>query len=83
MGCILLGTLIHIAILPFLDLTLSACNATLGIIFAMILARTFLGERFIWQYDLVAIVFIAAGCITIVLNANKNEVIYTEQESLV
>ena len=68
-----LGSVIHVGVLPFIDLTLIACNSCVGIIASVILSTAVLGERFIPQYDLVAMVFIAMGCTTLVLNANKNE----------
>lgn len=76
--CIFIGTVVHIGCLPWLDLTLVACNATLGIVFALILSVTVVKERFIWQYDFFALLCIITGCVTIVLNANKVEVKYSE-----
>ena len=67
------GAIVHICVLPFLDLTLIAGGACLGILAAMILAILVLGEPFNWRYDLPGLAFISAGCITIVLRANKVE----------
>ena len=53
------------------------CNASFGIIAAMILSTTFLGEKFLWKYDFTAFVFISAGCTTVVLNAHTEEVSFT------
>lgn len=39
-----LGTIIHIMVLPFLDLTLIAVNATVGIIFSVLLSIVVIGE---------------------------------------
>ena len=68
-----IGVIVHLCVLPFLDLTLVAGGACLGILVAMLLAIFILGERFNWKYDLLGLTFISAGCITIVLNANKVE----------
>lgn len=81
-ACIFIGTVVHIFCLPWLDLTLVACNATLGIVFALILSVTVVKERFIWRYDFFALLCIITGCVTIVLNANKIEVVYSESEIL-
>ena len=76
------GTAVHLCVLPFLDLTLVAGSACLGIIVAMILAILVLGERFNWKYDLPGLTFILIGCITIVLNANKVEQTFTGEEAV-
>ena len=65
------GTLIHVSVLPFLDMTLIAVNATLGIITSVLLSTCVLKESFIPKYDLTGLSFISAGCVLIVLNANK------------
>ena len=67
----MISVIVHLCVLPFLDLTLVAGSACLGIIVAMILAILVLGERFNWKYDLPGLTFILVGCSTIVLNANK------------
>ena len=77
-----ISTFVHLSVLPFLDLTLVAGGATLGIIAAMILAIVVLGEKFMWKYDLPGLTFISAGCITIVLNANKTEQTFTGEEAV-
>ena len=46
------------------------------------LAIFVLGERFNWKYDLPGLTFISAGCITIVLNANKVEKSFTGEEAV-
>ena len=76
------GTAVHLCVLPFLDLTLVAGSACLGILTAMILAILVLGERFNWKYDLPGLTFILIGCITIVLNANKVEQTFTGEEAV-
>ena len=72
-----IGTTVHVVVLPYIDLTLMGCNASFGIIAAMILSTTFLGEKFLWKYDFTAFVFISAGCTTVVLNAHTEEVHFT------
>ena len=65
-----LSVVMHIYLLKYLDLTLLSANSAVSVAFAIILSTKILGEVFIWQYDLVALIFIVAGCTTIVLNAN-------------
>lgn len=76
------GVVVHLCVLPFLDLTLVAGGACLGILVAMLLAIFILGERFNWKYDLLGLTFISVGCITIVLNANKVEQSFTGEEAV-
>ena len=76
-----LGALIHVMVLPFLDLTLIAVNATIGIIFSVLLARIVLQEQFIPKYDLSGLTFISVGCMMIVLNANKVEQSFTGEQA--
>ena len=76
------SVVVHLSVLPFLDLTLVAGGACLGILVAMILAILVLGERINWKYDTPGLAFITAGCITIVLNANKVEQSFTGEEAV-
>ena len=69
-GLVIINVAVHALVLPFVDLTLLACNACTAIIVNMILSTRLLGERFIWQYDVTAMILIAIGSISIVLNAN-------------
>jgi len=67
------GSGVHVACLPFLDLTLVAVNASLGIVIAVALSVAVFGETFIWKYDAAGLAFICAGCTTVVLTANTIE----------
>ena len=69
-GLVIINVVVHALVLPFVDLTLLACNACTAIIVNMILSTRLLGEKFIWQYDVTAMILIAIGSISIVLNAN-------------
>lgn len=73
------ASVIHVIVLPYLDLTLMACNASTAIIMNLILSKKFLGELFIWKYDCTALVLISAGCTTIVLNAHTSQVKYDRE----
>jgi len=68
-----LGTIIHVLVLPFLDLTLIAVNAVVGIVFSVLLSIFVLGEQLVPKYDVSGLVCISVGCIGIVLSAHKKE----------
>ena len=71
---IVMNVVCHSLIVPFCDLTLLSCNAATAIIVNMLLSIHVLGEKFIWQYDLVAMFLIATGSVTIVINAHTEQV---------
>ena len=71
LGLMICSLCLHIYLIQFLHLTLIAANSANAIIASIVWSVTILGEKFIWQYDLTALVFISISCITIVLNANK------------
>jgi len=76
-----IASVMHVFILPFIDLTLMACNASTGIITSMILSTQFLDEFWTWKYDFTAAFFIILGSTSIVLNAHTEKVSYTMMES--
>ena len=73
---------IHVVVLPYLDLTLMACNASTAIICNLILSKKYLGETFVCKYDCTALILICTGCSTIVLNAHTSPVKYDEEAVL-
>ena len=46
----------------------------------MIFAVKILDEKFVWQYDLTAMIFIIAGTLSILLLANREEETFTGEE---
>ena len=76
------GTLIHVMVLPFLDLTLIAVNAVVGIIFSVLLSICVLGEQIVPKYDISGLIFISLGCSGIVIFANKAEQQFTGQQTV-
>ena len=78
----ILGTLIHVMVLPFLDLTLIAVNAVVGIIFSVLLSICILGEQIVPKYDISGLIFISLGCSGIVIFANKAEQQFTGQQTI-
>lgn len=73
----IISVMIHIYCLQYLDLTLLAANTVNCVVAAVVLSTLILGEKFMWKYDLPALIFIATGCFLIVLGANKTETEYT------
>ena len=63
-----------------MDLTLLAANSVTAILAAIFFSVQILGEKFVCRYDLPALLFIAVGCSTIVLNANKSETKYSADD---
>ena len=74
------GMVAHIIVLPFLDLTLIAVNAVIGIVFSVLLSIFVLGEKLIPKYDISGLFFISVGSAAIVLCANKVEKDFTGKE---
>ena len=77
---IVLNVICHSLVLPFVDLTLLACNAATAIIVNMLLATFILREKFIWQYDLTAMVLIATGSIVIATQVHTEQVDFTADQ---
>ena len=63
--------------LAYADLVLISTNMIAGIIFNTFLSIRFLGEKFLWKYDLPAFALMATGAITIVLLADTDEKLFT------
>lgn len=70
---------IHVMMLSYLDLTLLAAKQVIAIIAAVIFSVKLLDEVFVLRYDVPALLLISAGCIGIVLSANKTETNYTAE----
>lgn len=82
MGLLLLGigSLVHVAVLPFCDLVVLSTLSSIGIIMNNILSVLFLGERVVWKHDAVAIGLIIAGNLTIVFLSDYSETSYTPDD---
>ena len=74
---LIISSVIHVCMLPFLPLILMAMNSATAIIIGAMLAVAFLKERILWLYDLSAFVFISAGCTGIVLLSKSSEIAMT------
>ena len=82
MTFLVLGTIVHVFVLPFLDLTLIAVNAVVGIVFTVLLSMTVLGEELVPKYDISGLICICIGCTGIVVFANKEEQDFTSAETI-
>lgn len=71
--------MLHMGILPYIDLTLMACNASTAIVANMILSTKYLDEVFSWKYDFTALVLIVIGSSMIVLSAHTEKVELTKE----
>ena len=61
---------LFLGVLPFADLTLLTSNAATGIMFSAFLSITFLGEKFVWKYDLTAVFLIVTGSVLIIIQSD-------------
>ena len=71
------GSIIHVAVLPFCDLVVLTTNASLGILMNNIMAVIYLNEKIVWSYDAPAITLIIGGSLTIILLSSYEETEYT------
>ena len=67
-------------VLPFADITLLTANTATAIISASILAIFILGEKFVWQYDLTALLLMISGGALTVIQSNKKKIEYSAEE---
>lgn len=77
---ICISVVIQIYMLKYLDLTLLGANAVTAVVAAVLLSTQILGEKFVFRYDLPALVLIILGCATIVLNSNKTDTKYSAED---
>ena len=68
-----IGVLLHLAAIPYADLTLLSANSSMAIVLNIFLSITLFDEKFLCRYDLPAILLIISGSITIVLVSNKTK----------
>ena len=74
---LVVGSLVHVAALPFCDVVLLSTNIATGILFSSILAIKYLGERPVWKYDGPSLALIVAGCLAIVLLSSYEDQKFT------
>ena len=74
------GTVICIAMLPFMDLVLASTINIVAIAWNTFLSVKCLGEELNWKYDLPAFTLMGAGTILIVLTSSKTEKKFTKDD---
>ena len=63
----------QVVVLPYADLVLISTNAITAIIFNTFLSIKYLGEQFVWKYDVPALSLMSIGGLIIVLLANSDD----------
>ena len=78
-SCLMLGKLYpfnqFLAALPFADMVLLSQAWPISIVFNVFLSIKFLGEKFLWKYDLSALVLILLGCCLTINLSNKSTLV--------
>ena len=64
---LVVGSILHVAALPFASLVVLSTSTATSIIFNNLLAVFYLGEIFNWKVDSVAYTLIIGGCLAIIL----------------
>ena len=73
LGLLLFGGAMQVVALPYADLVLISTNAITAIVFNTFLSIKYLGEQFIWRYDVPAFSLMGIGAVVIVLMASTTE----------
>ena len=76
------GSVLQVMALPFADLILLSNACSISVVMSTLLAIKFLNEKFIWQYDLSAILLICLGSMLTVVQSNKEEIVIDTQVAL-
>ena len=74
---LVVGSILHVAALPFASLVVLSTSTASSIIFNNLLAVFYLGEIFNWRLDLPAYTLIIGGCLVIVLVTPEDDTDYT------
>ena len=75
-----IGSVIHVIVLPFVDLVILSTGTGISIFLNTLLAVFYLGERFKPKYDVPAFILIIGGCIAIVLLSDFSDTEYTPED---
>ena len=73
----MLGVVCHVFALPYTSLVLITASMVLGIVFNTLLSIRFLGEQFIWKYDLPALSLLCLGALFLTLFSVPEEQLMT------
>ena len=70
----------QVVALPYADLVLISTNAITAILFNTFLSIRYLGEKFVWKYDVPALTLMSLGALVIVLVSEADEKKFTPEE---
>ena len=73
LACLVIGSIVHVVLIPFCPLVLLATNSASAIVMSAMMAIYFLDERIVWRYDLAAFTLIAIGTTVICLLSKESE----------
>ena len=76
------GIIGHSIAVQFIDLSLFACNSSYSIVIGLYLAYKYLGERFVPQYDITALILVLLGTFVIIFLSNKEQENFTITQTL-
>ena len=74
------GSFLHVAVLPWLDLVVWTVNSATALLFAIILSIVMLNEKFIVKYDLSCFILMVIGGGTILTLSNHEEQIFSTDD---
>ena len=77
--CLIVGNVLHIVVLPFIDLVVLSTGTAIAIVVNTVLSIIYLDERFIIKYDLTAFSLIILGSILICVLSDYSETTYTPE----
>ena len=77
---LLVGGGMQVVALPYADLVLISTNAITAILFNTFLSIRYLGEKFIWRYDVPALTLMSLGALVIVLVSEVDEKKFTPDD---
>ena len=73
---LIVGSILHVAALPFASLVVLSTSTATSIIFNNLLAVFYLGEIFNWRVDSIAYTLIIGGCLAIILVTPEDDTDY-------
>ena len=80
LALLLIGGGMQVVALPYADLVLISTNAITAILFNTFLSIRYLGEKFVWKYDVPALTLMSVGALVIVLVSEADEKKFTPEE---
>lgn len=76
------GVIIHVIALPYADMTLIAANSSLAVVCNLMLSIYLFEEKWVWRYDLPAVILIIGGSFSLAGIANKEQPEYDQEEMI-